>query len=408
MSALHTLFSLVYKFSNSELVHSLNMHSPLKYLAFLLAMLLLHTGLCIIREDSRPPIFSRPQFDSYHVEEASSGGNFRHLGQTVGSISYGHVIFDVDLRNITTSIRQACRSTPASWELAKKWKGAPRTGSDSQWLGRILTYKCLTVESDLLQIEKVFRSQMVTDTDAPGRNKRQFVIGSAIALGVVAGGSAVFSLEQLLHVSSNSGTSHHVVQVLQDHETRVTVDEASIRRLNLTTAKLGFALAKESREVMFLRESLLYTTILSSVLERTTAVTRGLLALLHDKFSPDLIHMTTVITAVEQVSRALMKRGFTLSLANPEDIFRLHASHLVFNNDTLRIFVHIPAYRDAGVMTLYEYVPSPLLMLNADHHSKFHHEVLCRGFILIFFHFASRVLSLPHSYLRDHCYLGVP
>lgn len=56
------------------------------------------------------------------------------------------------------------------------------------------------------------------------RGKRQVVLAAIAMVGIFAAVSGLFSLPSLFSISSR-GASHHTVAVLQDHETRLAVNE---------------------------------------------------------------------------------------------------------------------------------------------------------------------------------------
>ena len=189
------------------------------------------------------------------------------------------------------------------------------------------------------------------------RVRRQFIIaGIIIGAGIVALASAIFSHTQLASLSVNSGTSKFAVKVLQDHETRITVGNNTMNLLKENEIELETIQEEQFANVIKMR-----TTLVNNEVEKEIRrIINALEMLSLHRLSPALINTIQLEAIYEDAKRAGLAKGLTIASTVPEDIFRFETSHLIFENGTLRIFVHMPSYRTNGLMQLMEYLKIPL------------------------------------------------
>lgn len=76
-------------------------------------------------------------------------------------------------------------------------------------------------EDDMNKSKLDFTRNMITKHH---KGRRQVVLAAIAMVGIFAAVSGLFSLPSLFSISSR-GASHHTVAVLQDHETRLAVNE---------------------------------------------------------------------------------------------------------------------------------------------------------------------------------------
>jgi hypothetical protein len=189
------------------------------------------------------------------------------------------------------------------------------------------------------------------------RVKRQFfILGFLLAMGIAAIGSYLFSQNQVAQLSLSTGTDEHAIQVLQEHEAKTSINNRSIEILRLAEKadqRRLFSLDLVSLQIM---GSLTKDEAEKEIRRIITAVQ----LLSKNRLSPDLIQTDQLGQVVISLKDKAAKKGLVLGITSKEDIFRVDTSHIFFANRTLRIMVHVPAYRADGLLDLYEYVPVPL------------------------------------------------
>ena len=102
-----------------------------------------------------------------------------------------------------------------------------------------------------------------------------------------------------------------------------------------------------------------------------TRIMEGFRELSQHRLSPALVNTTTLPMSIGNLDRLMKLQSYQLAVQQPEDIFKFETSHMVFLNGTLRIFVHIPAFKIGSRMKLMRFTPLPI-MLPAQHSSSKH------------------------------------
>jgi hypothetical protein len=191
------------------------------------------------------------------------------------------------------------------------------------------------------------------------RVKCQAVVGAFLVLGLVAAASSIYSAMQLAALSAAQDVN---VQILQEHETRLSVNERSIALINSTVLRMGKKVAKLSDSLSTDELILQLGFTLYSVFEDSTRILRGLNALADHRLSPDFVKTSKMTEALLLLENSMQREGYELGLETMEDIFRCETSHLVWDNGTLNIYLHIPAYKIDSRLQLLEHVPVPLIL----------------------------------------------
>jgi hypothetical protein len=101
---------------------------------------------------------------------------------------------------------------------------------------------------------------------------------------------------------------------------------------------------------------------LDSVFEDSTRILRGLNALAYHRLSPDFVKTSQMTEALLLLENNMQREGYELGLETMYDIFRCKTSHLVWDNGTLSIYLHIPVYKIDSQLQLLEHVPLPLIL----------------------------------------------
>jgi hypothetical protein len=290
------------------------------------------------------------------IEEASNL-HFRHIGDVAGTVGMAHVLMTVNITQHLALMKQLCT-------LPKHVHRVDKLLLEQSNLIDTLESHCRTLLGALIEREAVWfnrfnsqRNRMARTTmdneectnphplamqSSAFRVKRQAVVGAFLVLGLVAATSSIYSAMQLAALSAAQEVN---VQILQEHETRLSVNERSIALINSTVLRMGKKVAELSdslgTDVLILQ--LGFT--LDSVFEDSTRILRGLNALADHRLSPDFVKTSKMTEALLQLENSMQREGYKLGLETMNDIFRCDTSHLVWDNGTLNIYLHIPAYK---------------------------------------------------------------
>ena len=202
------------------------------------------------------------------------------------------------------------------------------------------------------------------DEDCNVRVRRQFLFGLGIlaGVGIFALGSYLFSKLKLIDLSMSvaGGPNDLTVESLQDHERRITINEAALNHTQ--SAMLALSKVIEEQE----NESVLYRTVLNSegaMISMESEVWRlleGLKELSHLKFSSKLVPVVALRAAIGRLEDRLDALGLQVLPTQTHEFYELDTSFLAFTNLTVRVFLHVPAYTRGTLLNLYRFIPCPL------------------------------------------------
>ena len=201
-----------------------------------------------------------------------------------------------------------------------------------------------------------------------GRFKRQlFALGALAVLAVVAIGSAIYGVYELDHLASASEDDQDVnIKILEEHQTRIQIDNRSIHVLNKTLNLLNVELnglgVRLAEDEMFVHLSLSMAT----VFDEYHRVERGLNAVTSNRITPDLLKTRDTTRAIMQLSKKMREAGYSLGLGKYEDLFECTTSHIVYPNGSMNIMIHIPAYKDASKLKIMEYTGMPITLTDGE------------------------------------------
>ena len=196
------------------------------------------------------------------------------------------------------------------------------------------------------------------------RVKRQLVLLGALIIGagIVAIGSMMLSSAKLVDMSATitTGPNDETIQALQDHETRISINEAALKR----TKKAAIVLSQVLGTLTTFVETMIAVQVAEGYIMDLTAealgIMRGLRSVSELKFSPDLVPPTALRLAVEKLRVRLDRLNIQILPNQGHEFYALETSFVYREDDTLTTFLHIPGYTRGSLMDMYEYIPTPL------------------------------------------------
>ena len=103
----------------------------------------------------------------------------------------------------------------------------------------------------------------------------------------------------------------------------------------------------------------LVSTSLNTAYAESQRIIRGVNSLANNRLSPDLIKAKELRKGVEVIRRNLQAQGFELGISQYQEVFTCETSHLVYENGTIVVIVHLPAYKHNSQMRLLEFSGMP-------------------------------------------------
>jgi C4-dicarboxylate-specific signal transduction histidine kinase len=139
------------------------------------------------------------------------------------------------------------------------------------------------------------------------RMKRQALVGAFLVLGLVAAASSNYSAMQLAALSTAQDDN---VQLLQEHETRLSVTKQSIELINSTVLRLGKKVAELSNTLGTDELILQLGFSLDSVFEDSTRILRGMNALADNRLSPDFVKTCKMTATLLRLENSMQREGY--------------------------------------------------------------------------------------------------
>ncbi len=315
----------------------------------------------------------------------NSDVHFLNRGKIMGSVNYAHVVIDIDLNQIQNSVERLCNITQ-EWLRFENQTQLPSVSMFSSasrhidgvpkkryldTLREVARERCERVRDQWTNMLDIwletddigashFNRQTRTDVGHQNRDKRQ---AGLIVVGIIALASFLFTHVQLSALSVSTGTTNHAMAVMQDHETRVDINERSINLM-----KEEIADSRETERILTSLNVVYHALFVQSEIEHELMrVMSGLQMLSLRKLSPDLVHTDDLREVLRRLGKSAQNHYMELAIDRPEELFGCETSHIIFANQSMRVFVHVPAYRHDGIMDLYQYVKMPLQVMGSEH-----------------------------------------
>lgn len=200
--------------------------------------------------------------------------------------------------------------------------------------------------------------------DTVVRKPRQVIIAAmAITAAVSAVSSFLFSTQQLVDFTEESGPDEDTKAILQKHNDQITIINDVIDELNRTQRDL-IALGHRFKHDSEPWELQLYYLRLSeagsSLQWEIERLSDGLQALTKHALSPKLIPTSALAYSYSQLKVKLNLAGLIPLVSDLEDLYRCSTSHILYDNGSISILVHVPAYREDTLLELYRFIPAPI------------------------------------------------
>ena len=314
----------------------------------------------------------QPYADDVWISDVNDKAiNFRHRGEMLASVTYVHLVVDVDIRKLRKQGKQVCdiftheikhNSTRMNAYLDDFVK---RLGLECQsMLTRLDEEYVLWFQgTEKLRGSMQQRNRKEVEKQnaeiEPVRKKRQVIVGALVLTGILAIGSYLFSKVAMASVSVQAFTSPVTIRTLQDHETRISIDERSIELLNKTVAKMLYAEEQLHAEMAKLDLVMRSEHYFYEIRRKVDNTIRGIQKIHNGKLSPELVDPRQLVNIVNSMEASLSTVGLKLAATDMEYLFDAPTSFLLFQNETVRSIVHLVAHREEAVLTLLEFLPAP-------------------------------------------------
>lgn len=305
---------------------------------------------------------------AFHIQiEEANEVHFRRIGDVAGTVATAHIIMSVDVRRYVELARELCQQ-PKRFEQHVNFT---LSRAEVQLL-EDLQLQCDNLKDELNERRQIWKNKFNKKAKRsatwcpnsnpllPVREKRSVV---AIISSLIAVASAIYTQAEMRQLSSKMHAQQEVnIQLLQEHQTRLSINTESIRLINSTLGKVGLKISgiQDTIQNDEIIQHLSYT--INNYVHEVTRIIRGLNTLAMHKLSPDLIKTEEMSTALTQLRIRMLKEGYKLGVQMYDDVFRCATSHMVFANGTMVVVLHLPAFKTDSKLKLYEYLPVPVMV----------------------------------------------
>lgn len=307
--------------------------------------------------------------------------HFRKIGSLAGNTAMGHIILTVNVTKHLNDLHHACSLPKKLLALDQKHFAiiADQMSANCRVMQEGLLERKLIWENDFAKKRGTHGRRELDDELAPQtanlypweplqtrrrRQKRQlfFLIGLAVAA-IAVYVSGLYNANELTDIAEAADKGQETnIKVLQEHQTRLAIDERSIQVINKTISIMGQALnnVRELTETSIIAAQVSHALTLA--FGEFTRVIRGLNSLSNRRLSPDLVRSSEMIVALTRLRSEMALERYDLGIIHYEEIFSCEVSHVVTKEGLMVIFLHIPAVKQGSRMTILQYIPVPTIL----------------------------------------------
>ena len=335
-------------------------------------------------------------------EVVSSSSLFKKTGILAGGVSFGHLLFTIDLNKMDAIFDNYDRTIERFTEAAKpldetvvkhakiitRKHNVRMASAKLQWSNyKAIFYERVRVKRDDLE-EKPLDHEIPpypntnmaeawensSDQERNGtvleRQKRVIglvlgIFGALSMLGTALGLFSLASLSQMDGQEKDKDGKEFIIEHLQDHESRISQLE---RQHNYTTKSIQ-QIHEEAYDNSVWRkirpmEQYLDQYVALAEMEMHRRI-NGLDNVLHQRLSPQLINTTILEDGLQALADRAGKQDFQSPVSKLAQLYQLPTSFLGSETGIVNIFIHVPLVRTGSVLQLYEYLPMPIAIRNS-------------------------------------------
>ena len=144
---------------------------------------------------------------------------------------------------------------------------------------------------------------------------------------------------------------NHIISAIQDHETRLSRDEAKVKEMATHLKKLSNELEGILEQNSILAELNVAAKFASSFNTYITSIQRGLYGLMRNQLDPSLVSITSMKRALNGARYLASRRGLTIALVSSSDLFQIE-TNFVAKDESIFILVHVSLLKTEGLVDI--------------------------------------------------------
>ena len=342
-------------------------------------ILIIVFGVNTSQQNDQEPIITRKDNGFYFTEQGSLHTNIR----------YGHLRFHLNITELKESVCHICDKAKDLSDIIKivSTQKLPSGSviSTKGYFDLVISPIKTLLKSNCEAITK--KAQMMMDmisihspqtleslhrlpTNAT-RNKRS-ILAAALCIGSLIFGG--YNMIELARLSSKldyieERQSHLLIAVDNIYQSIIQTDEF-LDSLNKTTWNLADALSSSNYEHKLFTAARQILNIQRYQMQDVERMIEGVISVLGGKLSQGLVHYDALKSSLNAMKLKAESLSFQLSVDSIRHLFEMEASYLIYADETLDFFIHIPLIDKNSILTLYKYHEVPLTINLEDEGKK--------------------------------------
>ena len=324
------------------------------------------------------------------VEPSSPTIIFEEIGTIVSEMGWANLRISIDLSTILDSNLKECAILQIpDKNITNMLENEDTTESDLkkqvfQKMAMNLDRICRSNRRVINELKEVFSLNHAKKTASASKLEDNAVISNsktsntvnlsrkprfaftAIVVAIITSLATVFTAKELIGLSQKDDTddiidnSNNIVKSIQSHETRLGQQESDNADIKMHLEKLEKRLISKSHFDGIIRDLLIAEEYARDRSCRLKEVQSALYELLNNRLSPNLVQYHVLQRTLDEISDVVGKINYQLAIEDTTDVYQCDTSFVAFNDWTVIALIHLPIFKDASKLRLYQYRQTPI------------------------------------------------
>lgn len=291
---------------------------------------------------------------------------FEHIGMVTTGVSYMHVHMAFNISTLREPLQHFADSVKHLGQASSKLQ-APEAKKLLEYTYYDLSQSKIALEQDYEDILSLMEQQNEAIV-APERHKR-FLTGLMAGFGMLGTFMSLYNRYEIgvlqSAVSDLQQQQQHMVDILQDHESRIATVEKDVKILGEMCRMMNVALSSLS-EVQAIQNAAARLDRAHTTLRAAVDVVQDLFQqAFHRKVSLKMVRVNQLTSLLRRLTRRARNKGYQLLITDPLHLMQSETS-FIYSKDVFTMIIHVPMVRKHGLLKLYQFIKFPLVYDESD------------------------------------------
>lgn len=305
------------------------------------------------------------------------GATFQQMGYIVSGLSWAHIhakipltTFEMDVNRFEEVLDKFDAILPTQQIDPSLAKLTLDERKRLEAIRRLCKTKIKKMKTTIAEVERdMMIHPRATQNLQNSRAKRQIAISLAAMAGMVVGAvaSSIFSQFKTASLMDVLEKRVETITAQVDHNSIGVIQNSNdIKRINRTMNEITdtikyMILNQKTYDHYF--SAIFMVLLLEEQEQRLSLFNAAIDQLLLGHLHKDLVSTDALLQALEDIKRDALRKGLLIGAQTPLELYQLPTS-FIYNSTSREIhaMVHIPMYRESHILSLYQYVPTPILI----------------------------------------------